>query len=115
MASAQHQATWRAKVQKSRVEIYLAPEELARLDGLGGTRAEAIRGLLATDRSLRESQSCVPGLPADTLTELQASFPHQDGGIDWREVARAALITAHMRIGNMEQRFDEMKSAQITI
>lgn len=46
MVKAKHQATWRANSQKTRVEIYLNSEELARLDGLGGTRAEAIRRLL---------------------------------------------------------------------
>lgn len=47
MAKAHHQAAWRSKSRKTRVEVYLSPDELTILDSLPGTRTEALRALLA--------------------------------------------------------------------
>ncbi|SMF95861.1 hypothetical protein SAMN02949497_3237 [Methylomagnum ishizawai] len=99
MANTKHQAAWRAKVQKSRVEIYLDPEELAKLDGLGGTRAEAIRGLLVGKCALPENKrEALPEIPDAVAMKLREAFPGPDGvGIDWTKAAEAALLSHRRR------------------
>jgi len=92
MTKAKHQAAWRANVGKARIEVYLNPDALARLDALGGTRAEAIRGLLAGDKALPENI-----LTAEVLEALRGAFPSA-GGVDWPKAAEAALW-AHQHQG----------------
>lgn len=106
MAKAEHQATWRAKSQRTRVEIYLNPDELARLDSIGGTRAEALRRLLAG-----------AVIPADALDQLRAEFPDQGAayGVDWPTVTESALTREKHRRRDAERqrRYIERKDKAI--
>ncbi|MDN5871538.1 MAG: hypothetical protein L0H73_12545 [Nitrococcus sp.] len=44
---AENQRRFRAKTDKQRIEVYLAPEVVAALDAMAGTRAQAITDLVA--------------------------------------------------------------------
>lgn len=94
MAKATHQANWRKNSQRTRVEIYLNTDELALLDGLGGTRAEAIRSLLATNQALPEypETSAAPSVSEDVMDRLKPAFAGADGSVNWQAVAEFAAL-----------------------
>ncbi len=94
MATAKHQAAWRAHAKRTRVEVYLTDDELARLDSIGCTRAEALRRFLAG-----------AVIPADALDRLRRDFSDQDAayGVDWPEATKAAAMMAERRRSDVQR------------
>lgn len=95
MATAKHQAAWRANAKRTRIEVYLDQDELAKLDAIGGeNRASAVRRLITG-----------AVIPADALDQLRRDFSDQDAayGVDWAEVTKAATIIAERRKKDCER------------
>jgi hypothetical protein len=93
MALAQHQGAWRRNSHRTRVEVYLDPAELAILDAMPGTRAEAVRALLAAASRLHQA----PEIPDNVLSDLRAAFPGETGGINWPKLLGAVRRVLSLR------------------